>query len=69
MYIALYDENKRHITNIDSITRDLTVRVYELCVLCGRDHAREQQTHRKGLGLQNSMGHRSFARLHPRRLV
>lgn len=29
MYIALYDENKRHITNIDAITRDLTVRVYD----------------------------------------
>lgn len=29
MYIALYDENRRHITNIDHITRELTVRVYD----------------------------------------
>lgn len=29
MYIALYDENQNHITNVDNITRDLTERVYD----------------------------------------
>ncbi len=29
MYIALYDENIRHITNIDNATYDLTTRVYD----------------------------------------
>ncbi len=29
MYIALYDENKQHITNVDNVTRDLTRRVYD----------------------------------------
>lgn len=29
MYIALYDENRQHITNIDNTTHDLTVRVYD----------------------------------------
>ena len=30
MYIALYDENRRHITNVDNVTYDKTVRVYDL---------------------------------------
>ena len=29
MYIALYDENKSHITNVDNATYDLTMRVYD----------------------------------------
>ena len=29
MYIALYDENKNHITNIDNVTHDITTRVYD----------------------------------------
>ena len=29
MYIALYDENKTHITNVDNTTYDLTTRVYD----------------------------------------
>lgn len=29
MYIAIYDENKNHITNIDNVTHDLTTRVYD----------------------------------------
>lgn len=29
MYIALYDENIRHITNVDNATYDLTTRVYD----------------------------------------
>ena len=29
MYIALYDENKTHITNVDNATYDLTTRVYD----------------------------------------
>lgn len=29
MYIALYDENRQHITNVDNTTHDLTVRVYD----------------------------------------
>ena len=29
MYIALYDENKQHITNVDNSTYDLTQRVYD----------------------------------------
>lgn len=29
MYIAIYDENKRHITNVDNATYDLTTRVYD----------------------------------------
>lgn len=29
MYIALYDENRRHITNVDNVTYDKTVRVYD----------------------------------------
>ncbi len=29
MYISLYDENRRHITNVDNITYDKTVRVYD----------------------------------------
>lgn len=29
MYIALYDENKQHITNVDNATYDLTTRVYD----------------------------------------
>lgn len=29
MYIALYDENRNHITNIDNATYDLTTRVYD----------------------------------------
>lgn len=29
MYIALYNENRQHITNIDNTTHDLTVRVYD----------------------------------------
>lgn len=29
MYIAVYDENRRHITNIDHITYEKTVRVYD----------------------------------------
>lgn len=29
MYIAIYDENKNHITNIDNVTYDLTTRVYD----------------------------------------
>lgn len=29
MYIAIYDENKNHITNIDNATYDLTTRVYD----------------------------------------
>lgn len=30
MYIALYDENRQHITNVDNVTYDKTVRVYDL---------------------------------------
>ncbi|MCM1220651.1 MAG: hypothetical protein NC548_39800 [Lachnospiraceae bacterium] len=30
MYIAIYDENKTHITNVDNATYDSTVRVYDL---------------------------------------
>ncbi len=30
MYIAIYDENKNHITNVDNATYDSTVRVYDL---------------------------------------
>lgn len=30
MYIALYDENKQHITNVDNVTYDITNRVYDL---------------------------------------
>ena len=30
MYIALYDENRRHITNVDNVTYDKTIRVYDL---------------------------------------
>lgn len=29
MYIAIYDENKNHITNVDNATYDLTTRVYD----------------------------------------
>lgn len=29
MYIALYDENRNHITNVDNATYDLTTRVYD----------------------------------------
>lgn len=29
MYIAVYDENKNHITNVDNATYDLTTRVYD----------------------------------------
>lgn len=29
MYIAIYDENKKHITNVDNATYDLTTRVYD----------------------------------------
>lgn len=29
MYIAIYDENKNHITNVDNVTYDLTTRVYD----------------------------------------
>ena len=29
MYIALYDENQQHITNVDNVTYDLTTRVYD----------------------------------------
>lgn len=29
MYIALYNENQQHITNVDNTTHDLTVRVYD----------------------------------------
>ena len=29
MYIALYDENRQHITNVDNATYDLTTRVYD----------------------------------------
>lgn len=29
MYIALYDENQQHITNVDNVTYDLTKRVYD----------------------------------------
>lgn len=29
MYIAIYDENKQHITNVDNATYDLTTRVYD----------------------------------------
>lgn len=29
MYIALYDENKQHVTNVDNSTYDLTQRVYD----------------------------------------
>lgn len=29
MYIALYDENQNHITNVDNVTYDLTKRVYD----------------------------------------
>lgn len=29
MYIALYDENQKHITNVDNATYDLTTRVYD----------------------------------------
>ena len=29
MYIAIYDENKTHITNVDNATYDLTTRVYD----------------------------------------
>ena len=29
MYIALYDENRKHITNVDNATYDLTTRVYD----------------------------------------
>ena len=29
MYIALYNENKQHITNIDNVTHDTTTRVYD----------------------------------------
>lgn len=29
MFIALYDENKRHITNVDNASYDLTARVYD----------------------------------------
>ena len=29
MYLAIYDENKNHITNVDNATYDLTTRVYD----------------------------------------
>lgn len=29
MYIALYDENRNHITNVDNVTYDITNRVYD----------------------------------------
>ena len=29
MYIAIYDENKNHISNVDNISYDLTQRVYD----------------------------------------
>jgi len=29
MYIALYDENQNHITNVDNVTYDKTIRVYD----------------------------------------
>lgn len=30
MYIALYDENRKHISNVDNTSLDLTERVYDL---------------------------------------
>lgn len=61
MYIALYDENKQHITNADNATYDLTARVYDLDSFTAEGVCAEDINDAKILVLNDATGNYKYA--------
>lgn len=61
MFIALYDENKQHITNADNATYDLTARVYDLDSFTAEGVCAEDINDAKILVLNDATGNYKYA--------
>lgn len=61
MFIALYDENKQHITNADNATYDLTARVYDLDSFTAEGVCTEDINDAKILVLNDATGNYKYA--------
>lgn len=61
MFIALYDENKQHITNADNATYDLTARVYDLDSFTAEGVCVEDINDAKILVLNDATGNYKYA--------
>ena len=61
MYVALYDENRCHITNVDNITYDKTVRVYDPDSFTAEGTSSEDVNDAKIVVMNNDEGNYKYA--------
>ena len=61
MYIALYDENQQHLTNIDNVSYDTTVRVYDNDSFNAEGVSNEDINNAKILVLNDDVGTYKYA--------
>lgn len=61
MYIALYDENQKHLTNIDNVSYDATTRVYNNDSFSAEGVSDEDVNNAKILVLNNDIGTYKYA--------
>ncbi len=61
MYIALYDENRKHISNVDNTSLDLTERVYDLDTFNADGICNDDVNNSKIAVVNNDMGEYEYA--------